>query len=101
MFAESREAQIMFAAQHMADSWRRDKKRGAFAQAATRECTAPWLQDAFSPREQRAFIAAADLARVGQGHALTNPDPLMRAIERQLHTRYVPVLTVLDLPTDD
>lgn len=101
MFAKSREAQIMFAAQHMADSWRRDEKRGSFREASLRESTSPWLQDALSPEEQRAFIAAANLARVGQGHAVTNPNPLIRAIERQLRLVNGRVMVVEDLAVDD
>jgi hypothetical protein len=77
------EVSMMMAAQQMVDRWLRSPGRGPFNRAVARELLDHWNDPQITDVHRRAFSRIANAIRVGQGHAIANPAPLMR-MARQL-----------------
>ena len=78
------EVTMMLAAQQMVDRWLRSPARGPFKRAVEKEERERW--DSFPETEpyRRAFRRVANAIRVGEGHAIANPGPLLDIAKRSL-----------------
>jgi hypothetical protein len=85
------EVSMMLAAQKLVDRWLRTPGRGPFNRAVARELLEHWNDPSVTPVHRRAFSRIANAIRVGEGHAATNPAPLLRMarqiLQDPLHRR--------------
>jgi hypothetical protein len=80
----SLESTITVRAQETVDRWLRAHDRGPFRQAVDRALLAYWPDLSQADRLQDTFFQVANAIRLGQGHALHNPGPLLRIIRQSL-----------------
>jgi hypothetical protein len=80
----SLESTIMVRAQETVDRWFRAHDRGPFKQAVVRTLHAHWPDLVQADDLQDVFYQVANAIRLGQGHALHNPGPLLRIIRQSL-----------------
>lgn len=80
----SLESTIMVRAQETVDHWFRAHGRGPFRPAVSRAAMTYWVDLTPADRLHDAFYQAANAIRLGQGHALRNPGPLLRIVRRAL-----------------
>ena len=73
----SLETSLMLAAQQLVDNWFRSTHRGPFSRAVAREQMDRWHGEPNKHRQSVAFGRLASAIRVGRGHALDNPAPLI------------------------
>jgi hypothetical protein len=78
------ETAIMFTAQQLVDRWLRAHNRGPFSRAVAlaeeQHCDAePGTED-----HRRAFRHVANAIRVGKGHAVQNPAPLLQIMRNTM-----------------
>lgn len=74
------ETAIMYAAQQVVDRWLRAHNRGPFDRAVARAEELQWDDDPTKDQHRRAFRHVANAIRVGKGHAIQNPAPLLRIV---------------------
>ncbi len=72
------ETAIMYTAQQLVDRWFRAHNRGPFSRAVARAEELQWDDDPSKDEQRRAFRHVANAIRVGKGHAIQNPAPLLR-----------------------
>jgi hypothetical protein len=88
------EVTMMLAAQQLVDRWLRSPGRGPFNRAVARELLEHWNDPSVTPVHRRAFGRIANAIRVGEGHAIANPAPLLRMARQMmqdpLHRRDAP-----------
>jgi hypothetical protein len=78
------ELAILNGAQDFVDDWHHDLKRGPFLRAV-RVAADTWMLRSGCQSEHRfAFIRVANAIRVGRGHAITRPDPLIDIVRFSL-----------------
>ena len=75
---------IMVRAQETVDRWFRAHDRGPFRHAISRAAMTYWADLTPADRLHDAFCQVANAIRLGQGHALCNPGPLLRIIRQAL-----------------
>ena len=80
----SLESTIMVRAQETVDRWFRAHDRGPFKQAVVRAVSTYWPDSTRADAFLDSFYQVANAIRLGQGHALHNPGPLLRIIRRSL-----------------
>ena len=80
----SLESTIMVRAQETVDRWFRADDRGPFRAAMARAATTYWSDLQRADGLNDAFYGVANAIRLGQGHALRNPGPLLRIIRQSL-----------------
>jgi len=78
------EVTMMLAAQQLVDRWLRSPGRGPFQRAVTREVQARWSDMPGTEAQRRAFRRLANAIRVGEGHAIANPGPLLKIARQNL-----------------
>lgn len=84
----SLESTIMVRAQETVDRWFRSHDRGPFRQSLMRALHAYWPNQPEADELQDVFCQVANAIRLGQGHAMHNPGPLLRIIRQSLgHNR--------------
>jgi hypothetical protein len=83
-YTPPRDVMIIFAAQQLVDSWLRARKRRPFGEAVQTESHRLWDELPEYRAVRKAFVAAANRARTGRGHAEANPEPLLDVIHREL-----------------
>jgi len=74
----------MFAAQSLVDQWLHSVKRQPFRRAVDSEEIRIWDGHAGYEGERRTFRQMTETIRLGQGHARSNPGPLLK-IAAKLH----------------
>jgi hypothetical protein len=79
------EVTMMLAAQQLVDRWLRSPGRGPFQRAVAREMRERWNDLPGTEAQQRAFRRLANAIRVGEGHAIANPGPLLKIARQALH----------------
>ena len=72
------ETAIMYTAQQLVDRWLRANNRGPFNRAVARAEELQWEGDPTMDAHRRAFRHVANAIRLGKGHAIQNPAPLLR-----------------------
>src|SRR5688500_19739166 len=72
------ETAIMYTAQQLVDRWLRSHDRGPFSRAVARVESEQWDADPDKSEHRRAFRQVANAIRLGKGHAIQNPAPLLR-----------------------
>jgi hypothetical protein len=77
------EVTVMLAAQQMVDRWLKSPARGPFQRAVSRELESIWTDHINTEHQRKAFGRIANAIRLGEGHAIANPGPLLR-IARQM-----------------
>lgn len=80
----SLESTIMVRAQETVDSWFHADDRGPFRPAIERAARTYWTDPQRTDGLNDAFYQVANAIRLGQGHALRNPGPLLRVIRQSL-----------------
>lgn len=78
------ETAIMFSAQQLVDRWLRAPNRGPFSRAVALAEEEQWNGHAESEPHRRAFRHVANAIRIGKGHAIQNPAPLLRIVRNAL-----------------
>lgn len=78
------ETAIMFAAQQLVDRWFRAHNRGPFSRAVALAEEQHWDADPGKEDQRRAFRHVANAIRVGKGHAVQNPAPLLQIVRNTM-----------------
>ena len=78
------ETAIMFTAQQLVDRWLRAHNRGPFSRAVALAEEEHWDADSGQDDLRRAFRRVANAIRIGKGHAIQNPAPLVRIMRDSL-----------------
>ena len=74
------ETAIMFTAQQLVDHWLRAHNRGPFSRAVAQVEQLKWDELPEAEAYRRAFRQVANAIRVGKGHAIQNPAPLLQIV---------------------
>jgi hypothetical protein len=80
------EVTMMLAAQQMVDRWLRSPGRGPFSRAVAKEERERWSDFPEMEPYRRAFRRVANAIRMGEGHAVANPGPLLEIARRSLRS---------------
>jgi hypothetical protein len=72
------ETAMLYTAQQLVDRWLRAHNRGPFNRAVTQAEEQQWDDDPTKDEHRRAFRHVANAIRLGKGHAIQNPAPLLR-----------------------
>ena len=83
------EVTVMLAAQQMVDRWLKSPARGPFQRAVARELESIWTDHINTERQRKAFSRIANAIRLGEGHAIANPGPLLRIARQMLRDSMV------------
>ena len=78
------ETAIMYAAQQLVDRWLRAHNRGPFSRAVALAEEQHWDDDPSKDAHRRAFRHVANAIRVGKGHAIQNPAPLLQIMRNTM-----------------
>lgn len=78
------ETAIMYTAQQLVDRWLRSHDRGPFSRAVARVESEQWDADPDKSEHRRAFRQVANAIRLGKGHAIQNPAPLLRIMRESI-----------------
>lgn len=81
---------ILAHAQEIVDQWRHDPDRGPFRHALDAAEQQRWRGFSDRPAERVAFRKVAQAIRLGYGHAVDNPDPLIAIVLDVLESRDPP-----------
>lgn len=81
------EVTMMLAAQQMVDRWLRSPGRGPFKRAVEKEERELWNDFPETEMHRRAFRRVANAIRLGEGHAVANPGPLLDIAKQSLRSR--------------
>ncbi len=71
---------ILRTLQEIVDNWLRNPDRGPFAAEIAHPDRCPWPCLSINPEQHAAFPKLANAVRCGTGHAITNPEPLLRIL---------------------
>lgn len=80
----SLESTILARAQETVDHWLHADDRGPFRQAVSKAVMTYWADHSQADGLHEVFYRVANAIRLGQGHALLNPGPLLRIIRQAL-----------------
>jgi hypothetical protein len=78
------ETAIMFTAQQLVDRWLRAHNRGPFSRAVALAEEQHWDADPGKEAHRRAFRHVANAIRIGKGHAVQNPAPLLEIMRNTM-----------------
>jgi len=80
------EVTMMLAAQQMVDRWLHSPGRGPFKRAVEKEQRERWSDFPEMEPYRHAFRRVANAIRLGEGHAVANPGPLLEIARRSLRS---------------
>lgn len=74
---------ILRTLQEIVDNWLRNADRGPFSAEIAHPDRCPWPCLTMTPEQHAVFPKLANAVRCGIGHAITNPEPLLRILHHE------------------